>query len=309
MGVETLATLTAAVMRECRNRVGALEIQADINNAIDFVVGQTNWEFLLKQTNINVNPLYQTGTIAATDHTNVITLTGGTWDTSWKYKYLYLGSSLAPYPITAFTSPTTATLGVNLNLGMNLTASTYTIYQDTYPLPSDMSFGRELIIINTLYRRKLFKPHRFTAENRNAFTQFFFNNLQFQYSDAGYDDTDRVYLIKMFPIPSSVATYPIIYYRQIPYLTQDADTTIFPREFDQAIVYWATHLIKMRYSMPGWKEAGDKAARIVRDMRKMAQTGPAYDFYVMANSYGSYDNNSSITDGLAIIGPNPAPVI
>ena len=303
MGVETFSTLIASINRETNGVATPPEIQKAINDSLDFITNQTNWEFLLSQAYINLNPPYTTGTISITDQTNLVTLTGGTWDVTWQYKTLYIGSSgNVPYLISGITSPTTAVLATPVDIGSNTVNSSYTIFQDIYPLPAAMSYGRELMILNTQYRRRLQKPQRYSLENRNVYTRSWFSNYQYMYSDAGYNFTNKRYLVKLFPIPSTANSLVILYYQQIPYLVNDTDTTVLPREFDQIIVWLATSYIKMRYGMQGWHEAKLEGVGRLRDMRKMAQTGPAYDLYATSRSWPYAAD--SITDGFAqLAGP------
>lgn len=300
MGDMTFAQLIQEVNRETKFVATIPEIQKDINNALDFVTNQTNWEFLLSQGYIAMNPPYTTGTVSATDGTNVITLTGGTWDTTWQYKSFYFGVNNVPYLVANFPTTTTATLTTKLNLGQNLVNSPYTIFQDLYPLPAPLSYGRELMIINTQFRRRLAKPHRYTLENMNVYTRSWVSNYQYMYADAGFNFTNKLYLIKVFPIPGQATQLVILYYQRIPYLINDTDTSILPREFDQILTWLATSYIKMRYAMPGWVEAKREGAMRLRDMRKMAHTGPAWDLYATARNWPYM--NDSITDGYAQIG-------
>ena len=304
MGIQKFSELISAVNNEVKGAAGIGDIQKAINNAIDLIVTDQNWPFLLKQSNINTNPTYTTGTISGTDGTTAITLSGGTWDTTWRHKWVYIGSNFANYEILSFPTSTSATLATPLNIGQNLAGAAYTLYQDIYPLPTDMSVGREMLILNNQYRVKMLKPSRYTAENTSIYTRFWFNSYQVMYVDAGTDETTGENLIKFFPIPSSPMTYPIIYYRQIPYLVNDADTTVLPREFDQALIYLATAEIKMRNGSAGWNEAKTEGIRRIKGMRKVIYTSSAYDLYTKTSSWPFY-GQSSITDGLAIIGPIP----
>ena len=78
----------------------------------------------------------------------------------------------------------------------------------------------------------------------------------------------------------------------------------FQREFDEAVVRLATSASLRRYRMEGWAQFKMEGMRMIRDLRKIVRTSPAYDLFTRARGwpYG-YNTDSSITDGLAIIGP------
>lgn len=104
------------------------------------------WAHFIKEGTITTEAPYSTGTVAVTNGDTAVTLTDGTWDTTWTNRKILLEGDEVPYGITIATA-STGTLDRDF-LGDTLTAGTYEIYREVYSLPSDCDPGRELIILD-----------------------------------------------------------------------------------------------------------------------------------------------------------------
>ena len=104
------------------------------------------WRHLLTEGAIVTEAAYSTGTVAVTNGSTSVTLTGGTWVTTWTNRKIRLSGASEVYSIT-ITSGTTGTLNRAFN-GTTLTAGTYEIFRDTYTLPTDCDYGRTLLILD-----------------------------------------------------------------------------------------------------------------------------------------------------------------
>lgn len=99
-----------------------------------------NWQYYYTRGRLVTNASYTTGTIEY-DHTGganerQVTLTGGTFP-SWAYLGTIIIDSIS-YEIASLVNSTVLTLSVNSNPGEDIAAGeTYTLYRDTYPLPTD----------------------------------------------------------------------------------------------------------------------------------------------------------------------------
>lgn len=98
------------------------------------------WSYLKGDARLDTVAAYTTGTIAY-QHTGgtferQLTLTTGTWPTWAAYGTVLIAR--VTYQVATRESNTVVTLSVNSNPGADIAAGTaYTIYRDTYPLPSD----------------------------------------------------------------------------------------------------------------------------------------------------------------------------
>lgn len=94
------------------------------------------WSFYYQRGRLSTVAPYSTGTVAYTHSTRTLTLTSGTWPT-WAANGVVAISNVA-YDVQTRTSNTALVLSSTSNPGADVAAGTsYTIYRDTYPLPSD----------------------------------------------------------------------------------------------------------------------------------------------------------------------------
>ncbi len=155
MALRTVEEIAASVQRRVGGIAPRMEILDAIDNANKEIHGKYEWPWTRAESNIRVQGTYTTGTVSITDQTNAVTGTGTNWDTTWLYKRIYFGTNNVDYQIASVNSPTSLTLAQNINLGVNQTNVGYTIFQDTYPLPSDCEFGDILLVVNPIFRYKL----------------------------------------------------------------------------------------------------------------------------------------------------------
>jgi hypothetical protein len=120
-------------------------VRRSIYNAYNRIFAERSWAHLYKHTRIQLNPLYNTGTVAYSQSSLTVTLTGGSfpsWAANGRIRINSTttdGSNTAMVcGISAFPTSTTLLLDANLNPGGDIAAgASYTLFQDVYPLPSD----------------------------------------------------------------------------------------------------------------------------------------------------------------------------
>src|SRR6476660_8210926 len=201
MPARSLGTIAAAISRHTEGTIPFQEIIEAINNANQEIHGKYKWPWTRAEANINIQGTYQVGTISVADGSTSVVGVGTTWDTAWKYKRMLIGNT--DYLVSAFTSPTTATLVQGVNQGHSFAAVPYTVFQDMYALPSDCEPAQEILIVNPLYRYRLRYIPVYTLERQNIWLPGFFTNFQTGFSDGGYDDATNANLIRLTPPPSA----------------------------------------------------------------------------------------------------------
>ena len=112
------------------------KIKRAIQSAYREFFESRTWAVMMDRSRIVTQPVYNTGTIAYTNSTRTITLTGGTFPSWANLGRIVFGSPALEYQVVANPSSTTLTLSVNVNPGADVAAGTaYQLWQDTYPLP------------------------------------------------------------------------------------------------------------------------------------------------------------------------------
>ncbi|HET6575194.1 MAG TPA: hypothetical protein VFG68_16425, partial [Fimbriiglobus sp.] len=109
---------------------------------------------------------YATGTVAYTNSTRTVTLSGGTWP-SWAASGTIVIADV-PYDVETRDSNSALTLGTAQNPGADVAALTsYTLYQDTYAAPTDLLTGYELTL-DAVGNRLAYRPPSEWAQLRRV---------------------------------------------------------------------------------------------------------------------------------------------
>jgi len=216
--------------------------------------------------------------------------------------------SSTDYQVSAFGSGTTATLAQVIDTGQNWSGVGYTIYQDVYPLPSDCEPSDVVAIVNTQIRYRLLHVGRYTLENRSIGNGFFTTNYQDSWCDAGYDDTNSVYLIRLSPPPAAACEYRIVYRRRVPDVTTTTAHTEIPETFDKCLELLTEAEVRRKHRLPGYQEAKQEGYQILQNLRKRVQTG-IDDRFSQYTTWPPLSNVSMVDtgSGLVMAGPTSAP--
>lgn len=298
MAQRTVEEMIAAVARRVGGIVPRMEIFDALENANDEIYNKYEWPWTRAESNILVQGTYTTGTVSITDQTNAVTGSGTNWDPTWQYKRIYFGTNNVDYLIASVNSPTSLTLAQNINLGVNQTNVGYTIFQDTYPLPSDCEFGSILLVVNPIFRYKLKYIPTYTFDWQSVYSRVFFNQFQSAFCDAGYSDTNNTGLIRLGPAPGSVAEYRMVYRRRPVQLTALSQTTWLPPSYDRVLELIAEYKIRFHQKtpMPGWMECRNTANDLLRDLRRKT-TVTMYDTYAKFAMFDQSVNSSAYDTG------------
>jgi hypothetical protein len=145
----TAGTLWSYARRQYGDRTGSkadTEIQQAVDDAIWMLCNRRSWPWLHTAGRVNLNAAYNTGSIAVTNGSAVVTLTAGTWPTWAASGELYVQG--LPQPILSRDSGTQLTL---VNAWGEATASglVFIIAQHSYSLPGDCQRIEEIMGGNT----------------------------------------------------------------------------------------------------------------------------------------------------------------
>lgn len=316
MARRTFAQIAAAISRQCGGGVPYGEIVDAMNDANLEINTKWTWPWTRAESNILIQPPYNTGTVSCLDNNTIVTLTGGTWDTNWNYKRLFMGQSNIDLEVFEVLSSTTLQLKQPINFGQNVVDQAYTLYQDMYALPDDCEFGNIILIVNPIYRYRLRYIPVYVLDTQSVFSRMFFSNFQTGFSDCGYDENTERNLIRMAPAPGSASEYRLVYRRRAVAL----DTTVpafgpvpptgtsflsnkplLPESWDRLIELYAGYLVRSRGRQPmaGWMEMKAEAYQLIVAMRRKMGQG-MYDNYASYWQYPYWENSSMYTSGLFI---------
>jgi hypothetical protein len=283
----TLQAMMASVQRACQ---GANVPLGDIHKAIDTsykdVESGYDWPWTYTETNIIIDQTYTTGTISITNHTNVVTGLGTTWDVTWTGRRLRVGSSNVDYIVTSVVNPTSLLLAQAVNLGANITNSAYFLYQDTFYMPSDFAPGQDIFIGQPEMRVRVKHIPRVTLEQQSLVLKQLQTNLTSYYADGPYDEVNGLYSIRFMPTISGPGQYRLTY-RKVPAdLTALIQTTHIPPGYDEVLELLAEARVKTTYNIPGAEQAQAKAASKLRMLRKQIATANVDTQSILSGTIG-----------------------
>jgi hypothetical protein len=259
------------------------------------------WPWTQASYNIQIQPLYNSGTVSITDQTAALAGSGTTWLTSWLYKKLSIGANV-DYPVLSFSGTGAATLAQTINLGYDITDGLYTIYQDTYSLPSDCEPGGIVCIVNPGLRYRLLNTSVYRIESNTIQRGVFFNNLQFQWCECGYDDTNKVFLIRLDPPPSTTTEYRMMYNKHTSDPSLLTDATAIPPTWDIILEHLTEAEVKRTNDDATWEVAYRLGYQAIQKLRQRIAT-QIDDAFAMYPMWSQAQNSIVDPSGLVITGP------
>lgn len=208
-----------------------------INNAYVNEAMCHPWSFLLKRWTLQTEAAYATGTVNPTNGGTSLTLTGGTWVTSWttspSNRRIAMQGSITPYDLTI--SGAAAGTIADPWIGATTATASYSMWRDTYPLPADCGYGK----LMALYDPEL----GFKIDNKNQ--SIFLRELMLQPSLVGIPELLMIVnqtseapprpQFRMWPAPATVRAYHGFYFRRPDFMTTDATYPDWPYEFQAMI--------------------------------------------------------------------------
>jgi hypothetical protein len=191
------------------------------------------------------------------DQTTTVSLAGGNWlaQVGQPGYRIRVGNSNLDYIVASIVNLNTITLAQPVNLGTNLTASTYTLYKDTFFYPSDYIVGSDVALLQPVIRTRIPKIPRYKFEMAmNSGLRSMSTNIQMFYCDAGIGSDlsgNRFYQFRLGPPPAGVAELRLCYHSQAPDLTASSSTTLLPDGYDEVIALIAASKLYDIHKAPG----------------------------------------------------------
>jgi hypothetical protein len=169
-----------------------------------------NWSYLYSRMRVTTNAAVTAGTIAYTNSTLTVVLTGATWP-NWVTQGVLVINNI-PYAIASNPTSTTLTLPPQNNPGADVAALTpYTLYQDTYNLPIDFTSCDEIMNIN--YGLRLTYEH---AATWLTFQRIYRGPATPRiYSITGSPGFFGAMSVRFFPPPDNIYFMDAIYKRRL----------------------------------------------------------------------------------------------
>jgi hypothetical protein len=137
----------------CRG-MGENELESLTWRSVQDICAENDLAFMIGEGRIQTEESYDTGTVAVTDAGTGITLTDGTWVTTWTKRRIRIQGATEFYDISTFGSTTTATMGTAWQ-GDTESGLTYEMYRDIYSMPADCAYSKELLLWDVTNGRRI----------------------------------------------------------------------------------------------------------------------------------------------------------
>lgn len=221
---------------------GANEARKRINRAIRSNQTAHHWRHLLVRGSLHVEAPYSTGLVAIAAGGTAVTLTGGTWATSWttapSMRRIVMKGRTEPYDITisgaAAGTLSEAWLGSALT---GATTDTYTMFRDVYPFASDCGYGKTMTILdleNGFELDHLTQPEFYAQKNEYLGQTGTPENFTVVHLTS--ESPPRVQ-IEFGPVaPDRVLGYRYWYFKRPAFITSDSAYPEWPEEFED--MHW-----------------------------------------------------------------------
>jgi hypothetical protein len=185
-------------------------------------------DFYRKRGYLDVVNSYDTGTVAVTDGGTTVTGTGTTWTAAMVGRKILFGQEGYPYLIDTVTPGTGLTLVRAYNgAGTNLTASSYTIFQDEYDVYDDSDGTNILTSIR--------KIRKVTDEDGTIVEPFDTSRTESGWSLKRVGDSIKFCLNFILGTNDGAGRWTVDYIYQPGKLDSSADTPELPVGFDGAL--------------------------------------------------------------------------
>ncbi len=173
------------------------------------LANRRHWVYYYTRGRLNTVAPYSTGTVAYTDATRTVTLSGGTWP-SWAGDGVIVLNNLA-CQIALRSSGSDIILSRASALGADVAAgATYTLYQDTYNLPVDCIAIDRLILVNNAFVMSYEHPADWLERQRIIHSPA----TPRYYTIRGSPNYAGSLALSLFPAPDDTRQFDFIYQRR-----------------------------------------------------------------------------------------------
>lgn len=187
----------------------------------EFMESRT-WAQLMDRGRISTVASYNTGTIAYTQSTRTVTLTGGTFPSWSGLGRIIFGSPALEYPVVSMTDGNNLVLDINQNPGADMAGgAAYNLWQDQYPLPVNC---QQVGTMKDAYRNvtlEFMEPNDWVRERPfNTFAA-----VPRYFTITGDPSYLGAMCIRLLPPPNIVYTFDFMYKRMPRQMTCNSYTT------------------------------------------------------------------------------------
>lgn len=245
MALKTLSTIRSELARW----TGLDSSDTDHSSLIDDAVNSIHKEvhaiinprFTTTPFVLNTVASYTTGTITSSSTT--VTGSGTTFTSAMVGRYINAATKGEEvHKISSYTSGTSITLSEAFSSDVG-TASSFTIFQSEYALPTGCDENNLLYLTNMTSSRKIYPVSLKEIESMYP-NEGAVNTVEepLHFSFVGRDSSNNV-LIRFFPIPDTIIAYRGHYTNDLPTLSAGSSNLSVPERFEDVVLEGSKYLL------------------------------------------------------------------
>jgi len=218
----TLDEILIRIMRDI-GPVDVFDLVKTVNVCQKSLYLRSVWRWAQKIARITTTAVYNTGTVTLTEGSATVTGSGTTFTSGMVGRKFQRSQSTGRFVIDAYVSPTQITLDRSWPYDTE-TAAVYSIFEDTYALPSDLGRLKSIYDVRTGFQLE-------AMELDDALTQFggvYVLNpgtvIGMRYAQWGKDDTSSYPQVRLFLVPNESREFDVYYHSQGVAVTNIAST-------------------------------------------------------------------------------------
>lgn len=209
-----VSTLQGYVRRAMEDRTGTVSdtvILEVINEAVELISMERQWDYYHTRGAVNLQTAYSTGTIALTNNATTCVLTGGTWPSWAASGEIFADNNWVE--VSTRNSTTSLTLAQPWGNATNLT-STYTLGQIRYTLPVDCArISNTMMGMDWPWSRSTSAAHIEAIKDSWTVTD---PNMTLWAVEKGF--------LVVWPVPSTTRQVNLLYFRKPTAVSSGSDT-------------------------------------------------------------------------------------
>lgn len=174
-------------------------------NAVTRVAAAHPWGYLEEHQRIVTNAPYTTGTLAITNGSTTVTLSGGTFPSWAAHGELVVSGDAPAYPVASRDSDTQLTL-VTAFQETTVTAASYSLHRLAYDLAADFREGVQVYQEDN-QALEYISPNEWLRRHRSDPAS---DGDPVAYTIMGSAETDQRMAVRFYPAPDAAATFDVI---------------------------------------------------------------------------------------------------
>jgi len=208
----TLDEMLIRIMRDV-GPVDVLDLVKTVNQCQKSLYLRSVWRWAQKIARITTTAVYNTGTVRLTEESATVTGSGTTFTSGMVGRKFQRSQSTGRFVVSAYVSPTEITLDRQWPFDTE-TGVAYSIFEDTYSLPSDLGRLKSVYDVRTGYALEAVEFDDALSQYGGVYVLNPASVYGLKYAQWGKDDTTKYPQIRLFMVPNESRELDVYYHSE-----------------------------------------------------------------------------------------------